>query len=155
MGKEIERKFLVQGRAFEKEATKTTTLKKGYLSLDPEKTVRIRTQDNTAFITIKGKTTGYTRAEYEYEIPYADAVEMLENLCLTIIEKVRFYVDYDGFMWEVDVFEGDNEGLVVAEIELPGENTSFSKPPWVAEEVTGNQAYYNASLVQHPYHQWH
>lgn len=154
MGQETERKYLVKTRSFQDEAFKKEAVKQGYLSMDPEKTIRIRTKDGAGYITIKGKTTGFSRMEYEYAIPYGDAVEMLKHFCDTTIEKVRYYINYQHFLWEVDVFEGDNEGLVMAEIELPDEKTTFEKPEWIGKEVTGNPAYYNAMLVQHPYRQW-
>ncbi len=154
MGQEIERKFLVKDFSFRDEAFRTDTIKQGYISVNPGKSVRVRIKNKQAFLTIKGKTNGFTRAEFEYEIPLQEAQQMIEMFCDTIIVKERFFVKYDDFTWEVDIFHGDNEGLVLAEIELNSEKTSFEIPDWAGKEVTGDVKYYNANLISHPYSQW-
>ena len=154
MGIEIERKYLVKGNSF-KYGISGILYKQGYLLSDPEKVVRIRIIDTKGFITIKSKVTGFTRHEFEYEIPVKDAEEMLDLLCeKPIIEKHRYIYDYMGFIWEIDEFHGVNEGLIIAEIELKNENTVFTKPDWIGEEVTGITKYYNSELVKYPYNVW-
>ncbi len=154
MAKEIERKFLVVGDAW-RALAKGTVYRQGYLSTVKERTVRVRTIDDAAFLTIKGITVGMTRAEYEYEIPTADATEMLDDLCeKPIIEKSRYKIPFEGFTWEVDEFAGVNDGLIVAEIELADENQAFTKPDWIGEEVSGDPRYFNANLIAHPYSNW-
>ena len=154
MGKEIERKFIVEGNEY-KELSKAVLYRQGYLCSDMKRTVRVRVCGNKGYITVKGKSRGSTRPEYEYEIPADDANEMLENLCeKPIIEKFRYKYSFEGFIWEIDEFLGENQGLVIAEIELPDENTKFSKPVWIGKEVTGMPEYYNSSLVQNPYKNW-
>ncbi|MBO7337802.1 MAG: CYTH domain-containing protein [Paludibacteraceae bacterium] len=153
MAKEIERKFLVTSDAYKNSPRKY--YKQGYLSTDPDKTVRVRVAGDRGFITIKGRNSGVTRAEYEYEISVGDANEMLDNLVKTgLIEKWRYVCEHDGKTWEVDEFLGDNAGLVVAEIELGSEGEAFAKPEWVGDEVSGDARYYNSSLSQHPYKDW-
>ena len=153
MGEEIERKFLVRGTDWRSGGS--TEYRQGYLSTDKERTVRVRTSGNRAWLTVKGITRSSTRPEYEFEIPAGDARELLDHLCLRpLIEKRRFRVEYQGFTWEVDEFFGDNAGLVVAEIELAAEDQPFEKPPWVGEEVTGDPRYFNANLVARPYKSW-
>lgn len=154
MAKEIERKFLVSGDAWRKLA-KGTHYRQGYLNSAKERTVRVRTLNDRAFIAVKGLTTGVTRLEYEYEIPYADGVSMLEQLAeQPIIEKMRYKIAHEGLIWEVDEFLGVNAGLIVAEVELADEHQAFAKPPWVGEEVSDDPRYFNANLVQHPYSTW-
>ncbi len=154
MAKEIERKFLLKGDAWKK-LGKGTLYRQGYLNSVKERTVRIRTIDDKAFLTVKGITVGSTRAEYEYEIPHADCVAMLDNLAeKPIIEKLRYKVPLGGFVWEIDEFLGVNEGLVVAEVELKSEDQQFEKPEWVGEEVTSDPRYFNSNLVAHPYTTW-
>lgn len=155
MGKEIERKFLVNGTGYRKNST-MTYYKQGYLSVDKERTVRIRIIGEKGFITIKGKNEGISRPEYEYEIPVKEAGEILNNLCLKpIIEKYRYiYKHLDNTIWEIDEFLGENEGLIVAEIELPTEDTVFTKPDWIGKEVTDDPRYYNSNLIRNPFKQW-
>ncbi|MCB0061838.1 MAG: CYTH domain-containing protein, partial [Caldilineaceae bacterium] len=138
-----------------------TTIRQGYLSVDPERTVRVRTKEDRgsavahAYITIKGKTVGTARAEYEYEIPVADANELLDQLCLRpLIEKHRYTLPFGAMTWEVDEFFGENQGLILAEVELEDVAQNFAKPPWLGEEVSQDSRYFNASLTQHPYTQW-
>ena len=156
MGIEIERKFLVRDVTVLLGAA-GTTMRQGYLSTDPDRTVRVRLAGTRGFITIKGAASadGKSRAEYEFEIPAADAGELLDRLALRpLIEKTRYRISHDGATWEVDVFSGANEGLVVAEIEVPSAATPVALPPWVGGEVTGDARYYNASLVGRPYSEW-
>ena len=155
MGKEIERKYLVAETAFLSELD-GIAFKQGYISTrEGGPAVRIRVEGERAVITLKGLTKGITRSEYEYEIPVADAEDMLEELCeRPFIKKVRYRVFWREKLWEIDVFDGDNEGLIVAEIELDSEDDVVEKPPWLGEEVSGESRYYNANLVHHPYKNW-
>lgn len=154
MAKEIERKFLVVGDAWRKLA-KGTHYRQGYLNSIKERTVRIRTIDDKAFLTIKGPTIGVTRMEFEYEIPHNDCVEMLTYLAeQPIIEKIRYKIALDGLIWEIDEFLGVNEGLIIAEVELQSEDQSFSKPEWIGEEVSTDPRYFNSNLVKQPYTSW-
>ena len=154
MGMEIERKFLLTNDGWRKLA-EGVYYRQGYLNRDKERTVRVRTINKKGFLTIKGIARGALRAEYEYEIPYKDGCEMLENLAeKPIIEKKRYTIDYKGFTWEIDEFCGNNRGLVVAEIELSSEDQHFQKPEWIGEEVTDDPRYFNSSLVKHPYAAW-
>lgn len=153
MGKEIERKFLVTGDAWRR--GEGIRVRQGYISRGGGTTVRVRSTSVGAFLTVKGARRGLTRAEFEYEIPPADAEELLDSVCVKpLIEKVRYIVSYGGLAWEVDEFFGENRGLVIAEVELEREDQAFEKPPWVGEEVTGDPRYYNANLVANPYSAW-
>jgi CYTH domain-containing protein len=153
MGTEIERKFRVKEGAW-REAS-ATRYRQGYLSTDKERTVRVRTINDKAYLTIKGITVGASRAEFEYEIPVADAEDMLDNLCeKPLIEKNRYKVEAGALTWEVDEFFGENQGLIIAEIELQSEDQPFDKPDWVTEEVTADPRYYNANLIKNPYSSW-
>lgn len=154
MGMEIERKFLVNGDGW-KQGVTGKQYRQGYLSSQPDRTVRVRTVEDQGYLTIKGKTTGASRSEYEYPIPYQDAVAMLDQLCeKPIIEKVRYRIPYEGLLWEIDEFQGENLGLVVAEVELTDENQAIHLPPWVGKEVTTEAKYYNANLFKHPFSRW-
>lgn len=154
MGIEIERKFLVNGNAW-KSLGEGVLLRQGYLSSAPERVVRVRVEGESAMLTIKGRSTGATRNEWEYPIPLADAQALLDSLCeRPIIEKHRYRIAYDGMIWEVDEFLGENVGLVVAEIELASEEQVFAKPEWVGEEVTHDPRYFNANLLRHPFSTW-
>jgi adenylate cyclase len=154
MTSEIERKFLVVGDAW-RHLTHGQRYRQGYLSTEAERTVRVRAVGNQGFLTIKGRTRGATRAEYEYPIPFDEAEALLNNLCLRpLIEKVRYAIPYQGMVWEVDEFLGDNAGLVVAEVELESETQEFVKPDWVGTEVTDDPRYYNANLVHRPFTRW-
>ena len=150
MGKEIERKFLVSSDAYRTLATESHTIRQGYLSVNPDATVRVRILDDRAFLTVKSRNKGAERGEWEYEIPLADGRELLA-LCTgsAILEKVRYIVPArpDGFRWEVDEFGGAKAGLVVAEIELPDAATPFEIPDFIGREVTGQPEYYNSSLA--------
>ena len=149
MALEIERKFLVIGNEWQLAAG--VKFSQGYLNRDKNRTIRVRIADNRGFLTIKGATNGATRTEFEYEIPIADAENLLDLCERPIIQKIRYIFHYKGFKWEVDEFEGDNMGLVVAEIELQSEDQLFEQPSWVGKEVTDDPRYYNANLTQHPY----
>lgn len=152
MAKEIERKFLVKDLSFKK-SSDGILYQQGYLSSKPS--VRVRIIGHKAILTIKGASTGITRSEYEYEIPLQDGKEMLRDLCRKpIIEKYRYKVEYEGFTWEIDEFLNENEGLVVAEIELEYEDQPFPKPAFIGEEVSLDTRYRNSSLVKHPYSSW-
>lgn len=158
MGKEIERKFLVDVDKWNFKGSITEIIQ-GYLSEDKHKVIRIRlvkTFKNCAYITIKSTETGISRDEFEYEIPYKDGLELIK-LCDKLIEKTRYkyypVVNLDS-CWEIDVFKGDNEGLVIAEIELENEDSVFYKPDWIFEEVTNKSRYYNNFLANIPYKYW-
>lgn len=147
MGKEIERKFLVKDQSFKSLATTVDRIEQGYISLRPGGTVRVRIKNERAFITVKGLNNGAVRDEWEYEIPNSDALEMMNRVTEgTVIKKCRYDVDYEGHKWEIDVFEGVHQGLILAEIELENENATFVKPPFIGEEVTGDPQYYNSVL---------
>lgn len=154
MAKEIERKFLVVGDDWRKLA-KGTHYRQGYLNSVKERTVRIRTIDDKAFLTVKGPNIGITRMEFEYEISHKECLEMLTNLAeQPIIEKIRYKIAIDDLVWEIDEFLGVNKGLIVAEVELQNEEQKFSKPEWIGEEVSGDPRYFNSNLVKHPYTSW-
>lgn len=155
MGQEIERKFLVRSDDWRALADEGTPLRQGYLAADAERSIRVRLADENATLTIKGKTRGMARSEFEYAIPAADAAALLDELCLRpLIEKVRYRVPVGGLVWEVDVFSGDNAGLVVAEVELASEDQTPQIPAWAGAEVTHDPRYYNANLIRTPYSQW-
>ncbi len=156
MGTEIERKFLLAEGVGDSWRTGATSrrLVQGYLSRDPERTVRVRLDGDTAALTIKGKSAGATRAEFEYSIPAADA-ETLLKLCLPpLIDKVRHEVLHEGHRWEIDEFAGANSPLIVAELELASEDEAFAKPPWLGKEVTDDARYFNSKLAEQPYSEW-
>lgn len=154
MAIEIERKFLVRDNSW-RELGEGIYCRQGYLSTDIERTVRIRTIGEKGFLTIKGKTKKATRHEFEYEIPIKDAEVMLDVLCKRpLIEKTRYIIHANGRVWEIDEFWGDNEGLIIAEVELQNINETIELPEWIGEDVTENPAYYNANLVKNPYKKW-
>ncbi len=151
---EIERKFLVVNTDW-RAAAEGVLYRQGYLSSVTERVVRVRTAGSAAFLTIKGRTSGVTRLEFEYPIPLADANRMLDDLCeRPLIAKTRYQVTWAGFVWEIDEFHEENQGLVVAEIELPSEDTVFERPPWVGHEVSADPRYFNTSLALRPYSTW-
>ena len=155
MGVEIERKFLVVSDDWRDGVRSEITMAQGYLSTTAEHTVRIRLRDDRALLTIKGRPKGLVRREFEYEIPRDDARIMLDELCVgAAIEKTRFEVPYGDHLWEVDVFDGRNKGLVVAEVELRRPDEEVDLPPWIGDEVTGQPRYYNARLVERPFDGW-
>ena len=154
MGVEIERKFLLAGDTW-RTLGEPVLLRQGYLSSDPERTVRVRIEGEQGTMTIKGRSRGATRGEWEYPIPLLDAGELLERLCeQPLVEKYRRRIDFAGHVWEVDEFIGANQGLVVAEIELASEDQQFDKPDWIGAEVTGERRYYNSSLIRQPFSTW-
>jgi CYTH domain-containing protein len=154
MGTEIERKFLMKDDSW-RSLAKGTRYRQGYLNSTKERVVRVRTIDDKGFLTIKGITTGATRVEYEYEIPATEATAMLDELCeKPLIEKNRYKIAFDVLTWEVDEFFGENQGLIVAEVELESEDQAFEKPGWIGEEVTGDPKYFNSNLIQNPYLKW-
>ncbi len=166
MGTEIERKYLVKSELWRSQKeylqSQSTDLGKrfgerycqGYIPTDNGTTVRLRTIGDRGYITIKSKTVGCTRAEFEYQIPFQDAQEMLDSLCpKPLIEKFRYKINLDDLTWEVDEFLGENEGLIIAEIELKDENQTINIPHWIEREVN-DQKYFNSYLIKHPYSQW-
>ncbi len=152
MAKEIERKFLVKEGSWRNEIG--TPYRQGYLSSVQERVVRVRTINDKGYLTIKGLTVGASRLEFEYEIPRQDADLLLEICEKPLIEKTRFKVEEGGFVWEIDEFFGENQGLIVAEVELDSENQDFPKPDWVLEEVTGDPRYFNSNLIKNPFKMW-
>ncbi len=154
MALEIERKFLLLSDEY-KAASTSKRIIQGYICSDKNRVVRVRIYGEKAYITIKNATIGFARNEFEYAIPVEDAQVMLAEICeKPIIEKVRHRYDYKGFCWEIDEFHGENEGLVMAEIEFPSVDCVFEKPPFIGEEVTNDTRYYNASLIRNPYKNW-
>ncbi|HEU4853052.1 MAG TPA: CYTH domain-containing protein [Telluria sp.] len=154
MGVEIERKFLLAGDGW-RSLGEPVLLRQGYLCSDPARVVRVRVEGGQGTITIKGKSSGATRGEWEYQIPLAEANELLDGLChQPIIEKYRSRIQHAGHTWEVDEFLGANRGLVVAEIELASEAEAFDRPGWIGAEVTDDARYFNSNLLRHPYTEW-
>ncbi len=153
MGTEIEHKFLVNTAVW-KAVAAGVTYRQGYLSSVKERVVRVRTAGDKAFLTIKGITTGVTRLEFEYPIPQADALALLDLCEKPLVEKTRYKENIGGFVWEIDVFHGDNDGLVVAEIEVPDESTKFERPSWVGAEVSSDPRYFNNNLAVNPFKNW-
>jgi CYTH domain-containing protein len=155
MGLEIERKFLVNHAKWAvTEKPKREFYKQGYMLTDPNKTIRVRATDTKGFLTIKGKTEGATRAEFEYEIPKEEAIQLLDMFAVSDLTKYRYKVFFAEKLWEVDVFLGENEGLIIAEIELSSEDETFDLPYWATEEVTGVNKYYNSNLSTFPFKRW-
>ena len=155
MPTEIERKFLVDNDDWRKFVSRHTRISQGYLANTERGSIRIRVSPDQAFLNIKSMTIGVQRAEFEYPIPRDDACYMLENLCMRpIIEKTRYFVEQGEHLWEIDVFDGENTGLIVAEIELSETDEDFHKPDWIGIEVTDDPRYYNVRLVAEPFSQW-
>lgn len=155
MATEIERKFLLKDSSWENYADEGTAYSQGYLVGSKHASVRVRIQGEQAFLNIKSATLDITRQEFEYEIPLDDATEMLETLCeKPLISKTRYLIKIENHLWEIDVFEGDNKGLIVAEIELSDKNEDFVKPDWLGVEVSGDDRYYNVCLVKHQFKDW-
>ena len=152
MAKEIERKFLVRGSAWKKGPGKR--YRQGYLASDPQCTVRVRVAGRKGFITIKGISRGASRDEFEYSVPLADATQLLKLCKRPLIEKIRYRIPYKGLLWEVDVFEGESRGLIVAEVELKSERQRVPLPPWAGKEVTDDPRYFNSNLARHPWRRW-
>ena len=155
MSREIERKFLVKRELWHPAPRSGEYCLQGYLSTDPERVVRVRAFGDEAFLTVKGRQHGITRAEFEYAIPRPDAEAMLTQLCLQpLVEKIRVHETFEGHVWDVDEFLGANRGLLVAEIELPSADAPFTLPPWVGEEVSNDPRYLNVNLARVPFTQW-
>ena len=155
MAIEIERKFLLKSEAWRATADEGTRFRQGYIVGAELASVRVRIEGEVANINIKSATLGIQRQEFEYPIPLDDAEELLDTLCVQPqIEKTRYHVNHGSHLWEIDVFAGDNEGLVVAEVELEQEGESFTRPAWLGEEVSDDTRYYNVCLVKHPYSEW-
>ncbi len=155
MGIEIERKFLVRDDSWRDVVESETGIVQGYLIADTQLTLRVRQSGERAFLTLKGATMGISRAEFEYPIPAADAATLLRELALPgLIEKTRYQVRCGEQLWDLDVFGGNNQGLVLAEIELATEDSHFEMPGWVGTEVSDDPRYYNANLARHPFREW-
>ncbi len=155
MAIEIEYKFLLANDGWREHVSHSVIYKQGYLSSQATSSIRVRISDKQAWINIKSATIGTQRSEYEYEIPLADAHEILNNLCLKpVIEKTRHFVTHKKHLWEIDEFDGENRGLIVAEIELDALDEIFAKPDWIGEEVTQDVRYYNNNLAKNPYSTW-
>ncbi len=155
MATEIERKFLVVNDSWRAQAAPAVRYCQGYLSGSKKSSVRVRIEGKVARLNIKSATLGVTRREYEYPIPLQDAQELLKELCdAPLIDKLRYHVHHGEHLWEIDVFEGDNAGLVVAEIELAREDEAFARPAWLGQEVSHDARYYNVCLTQHPFKNW-
>jgi CYTH domain-containing protein len=152
MAKEIERKFLVSGE-FRQDSPESYRIMQGYICSDPDRTVRVRVRGDKGFLTIKGRSSedGLSRYEWEKEIPVSEAFELMALCGSGVIDKTRYLVPFGKHTYEVDVFHGANEGLVLAEIELSDEQEAFDKPSWLGEEVTGDVRYYNSMLSLHPF----
>jgi len=153
VGIEIERKFLVRDRSVLDGST-GVAYRQGYLSRDPDRTVRVRIAGGRGFLTIKGRSEGASRVEFEYDIPALEAEQLLALCEGAIIEKTRHRIEHGGLTWEVDVFSSANQGLLVAEVELPSPDVSVDIPAWVGDEVTSDSRYFNANLVAHPWMEW-
>ena len=154
MAVEIERKFLVDTIPQNK-ISRSKMVKQGYIVNDERQVVRVRSIDHDYFLTIKSTTKGLSRLEFEYAIPEEDARDMFEYLCgSSFIEKTRHYIEHQGHLWEVDEFQGKNQGLIVAEIELESENETFQRPGWIGDEVSHDPRYYNMNLTTDPYENW-
>lgn len=154
MALEIERRYVVKNTDWQTAVTGQQRIRQGFLAVSVEKVVRVRISGDQAWLTVKGMVSASTRREFEYAIPHSDANEMLDHLCPQVMEKTRYHVMVDGKHWEVDVFEGVNAGLVLAEIELTSETDTFVLPSWLGHEVTEDGRYTNAYLSQHPYTSW-
>jgi len=154
MALEIERKFLVINDSWKSQVVRSHVLKQGYLASSPGPTVRIRTSDESAFLTIKGKTIGISRVEFEYEVPMEEALDLLKLSANTPIEKTRHIIKTDGHVWEIDVFEGANQGLVLAEVELRSEDEQVVLPAWIGSEVSHDPRYFNSYLSKNPFSNW-
>ncbi|MBE9005707.1 CYTH domain-containing protein [Fortiea sp. LEGE XX443] len=154
MAKEIERKFLVKGDSW-RELGVGSVYRQGYIATQNAVTVRVRIANNQGYLTVKGPSVNYSRSEFEYEIPVADAQEMLDTLCdRPLIEKVRYKIEWGGLIWEIDEFNGANQGLILAEVELSDEQQQFELPEWIGEEVSSDRKYFNSNLAKFPFSQW-
>ncbi len=154
MAIEIERKYLVKSDDWKSLATKKY-YQQGYLLISKSLTIRVRIIEDKSYITIKGASKGISRSEYEYEIPIKEAEDIIQSLCeKPLIEKYRTKINIDDVIWEVDEFLGENEGLVIAEVELKNEGQKINLPAWIGDEVSGNPKYSNSYLVKHPFKRW-
>lgn len=152
MGIEIEKKYLVDAEKWNQvEKPVGVVYRQGYISTNPEKTIRVRITPIHGFLTIKGLSTGASRSEFEYEIPVKDAEELITEFAETELSKTRYTLEYGGKIWEVDEYSGENKGLITAEIELQQEDESFALPEWIREDVTGQEKYYNSNLTLRPF----
>jgi len=155
MAQEIERKYLVADDSWRSAVTGSARIMQGYLASGEHVTVRVRVKGDAGYLTVKGATQGVSRSEFEYEIPVADACDMLSGLAQgPVIDKVRHLVPVGGHVWEVDVFAGDNEGLVMAEVELAADDESYEVPDWAGAEVSHDPRYFNVNLASRPYRTW-
>ena len=155
MGKEIERKFLLADEGWRTRVVRSITMRQGYLASAPDCSVRVRLEGEHANLNIKSATLGIERLEFEYSIPVDDAHAMLETLCAgRALSKTRHLVEWAGHTWEIDEFEDDNAGLLVAEIELQSADEAFEHPPWLGDEVSNDVRYYNVRLLENPYKDW-
>ena len=155
MAIEIERKFLLKNQQWRMVAGSGCLIRQGYLSDQPERTVRVRVAGDQAWLTIKGKTQGIARLELEYPIPVIEAMQLLDQLCLTpLIEKYRYRIAQGELVWEIDEFLGENAGLVVAEIELTAADQQFERPDWLGDEVSDDSRYFNSALIRQPFSSW-
>jgi len=156
MAQEIERKFLVVNDKWREHVSSSDYFCQGYLSNTAKCSIRVRVSDEKGYLNLKSATLDIQRSEYEYEIPRHEAEEMLDNFCEdSLIKKTRYYVRHDKHQWEVDVFDGANAGLIVAEIELGNIDESFTKPDWAGREVSDDPRYYNVCLARNPFREWH
>jgi adenylate cyclase len=155
MGKEIEKKYLIDHKKWQNtEKPKGEFYRQGYLLAESNKTIRVRLTEKSGFLTIKGKMIGITTPEYEYAIPIDEAKELLDTLCTSELSKIRYKLKYRDKLWEIDEFLGNNEGLIVAEIELKSEDEKYDLPDFILQEVTGEKRYYNAQLSVNPFKNW-
>jgi len=155
MAIEIERKYLLKDDSWRKLAAKGSVYCQGYMATKNVQKPRVRLAGNTGYLTIKGAIVGCSRFEFEYTIPINDAKEILHNLCeKPLIEKIRYKVEWGDLTWEIDEFDGENKGLILAEVELKDENQTIELPPWIGKEVSDNPKYYNFNLVKHPFTRW-
>jgi adenylate cyclase len=155
MGLEIERKFLIEKDLwYAVKKPSGILIQQAYLVNEPEKVIRIRVADSSGYLTIKGSTINATRSEYEFPIPKTEALQIMDQFTKVRIDKTRYKIEFEGKTWEVDEFWGDNEGLIIAEIELKSEDEQFTKPSWIGTEVTKDHRYYNSCLSEHPYNTW-
>ena len=153
-GIEIERRFLLKNDAWKAVAGAPCLMSQGYLSVEKDRIIPLRIIGNRAWVTLKGYISDVSRSEFEYEIPVADAQTMMDTMCPFRLEKHRYEVNYQGFVFEIDEYFGDNAPLIVAELELPAEDTPFPRPDWLGEEITSDGRFTNAYLSKHPYSQW-
>lgn len=154
MAKEIERKFVIVNDAWKSDVINAFKIRQGYLNTDHERTVRVRIKNDKGYLTVKGKSEGITRLEFEYEIPFDEAAALMKLCEKNCIEKTRYEVFINNTIWEVDIFEGVNSGLEVAEVELNSHDQEFDLPNWIGEEVSMDAKYYNSNLIDTPYSKW-